>query len=330
MNMNKHKHFSEKIIRFVVRRFIAICGERHGTCNELHYYEPSLAKLQSHFLNSLRKNMAIRSLYLVVCFVIFGVEGCGGGIPSALELPAGDRGYVLHAFAKRTEVMIDFCKKDGISRGTRLDVFKMDVPDMNEPVKIAEITVEDVGRKMSKARVTAFTSSLRMKPGDRVFPHPVIIVTDASWFTSRRVIEGWKSDTALPDERSWQTCKTISHRRIGMEPEMRQLIADTDVKPVWHPSLKSHRGDVFFRKVFLLDASVATATLSVACGGRTNVYLNDIWVGKAEEWPEISDFKVRSLLKRGKNLVAVYTVKEPRTKAPSALFLALTVKTQFK
>ena len=276
------------------------------------------------------RRSAILILYLITCLLLLSaLFGCGGTSPT-LELPTGSKGYVLHVSAKRTEIMVDFNRKDGISTGTILDVYKLNVPDMDGPVKIGEITVEKVGRKMSKAKVTAITSSLRMENGDKVFPHPVTVVTDASWLTSRRLMDGWNSDTDTSEERIWESCEVLSRERVRVEPEVRQLIADTGVQPVWHPSVKGRYGDLYFRKVFLLDAKIADAKLNVVCGGRANVYLNGRWVGEAKEWPEISSFKVRSLVERGRNIVAVHTVRDQRSLDPAALFLALTVETQFR
>ncbi len=283
----------------------------------------------------LRKDRGVRyiatcALYLMTCSILYtALWGCGG-IPSELELPTGSKGYVLYVFAKRTEVMIDFSRKDGISRGTKLDVFRMDVPNMSEPVKLGEVTVEKVGRNMSEARVTAITSSLPMERGDRVFPHPITIVTDDTWLTSRTPADGWKVDISLSDERIWEACQVLPQQQPGLEPEIRQLVADTDVKPVWHPSVKSRIGDVFFRKVFILDATPSTATLSVVSGGRTNIYLNGRWIGEAKEWPKINNFKVHAFLERERNLVAVQVTRDPRAKPPPALFLAIKVEAKFE
>ncbi len=268
-------------------------------------------------------------LYLACCVLCVNLCGCGGSV-SLLELPTASKGYVLYVFARKTEVMIDLCKSDGVSRGTRFDIFRMDVPGMDDPVKMGEVTVEEVGRRMSKAKVTAITSSLDMERGDRVLPHPLVIVSDGSWLTSRRPVEGWRSDTSSSDERSWETCEVLPYQQVDMKPEFRQLVADTDAKPIWHPSVKSHHGDVFFRKVFQMDAVAASATMKVVCGGRTNIYLNDRWVGEAKEWPEISSFRVHALLSQGRNVIGVHTVREPRTIAPPVLFLALTVQTEFE
>ena len=168
-----------------------------------------------------------------------------------------------------------------------------------------------------------------MERGDRVFPHPVVIVTDASWITSRNSVDGWKSATSFSSD-YWEPCEVLPYKQENVEPEIRQLMVDTDVKPVWHPSIKSRTGDVFFRRVFYLEAEPEEAKLEVVCGGRTNVYLNDRWVGETEEWPKITSFKVRKFLIRGKNLVAVQTFREPRAIAPPALFLALNIQTKFK
>ena len=262
-------------------------------------------------------------LYTVAC-------GCGSGVSPGQELPTASKGYILYVFARKTEVMIDFCKSDGISGGTKLDVFKMDVPGMDDPVKMGEITVEKVGRKMSKAKVTAITSSLQMKRGDRVFPHSIVVVSDASWITSRNPVDGWKSDISLFSDRDWDPCEVLSHRQVNTAPEIRQLVADTDVKPVWHPSVKSQRGDVFFRKTFHIDAEPTAARMKVVCGGKTNIYLNGRWVGEAKEWPEISNFKVDALLDRGRNLIAVHAIRDPRSNAPPVLLLALTVQTKYQ
>ena len=110
----------------------------------------------------------------------------------------------------------------------------------------------------------------------------------------------------------------------------RQLIADTDAEAVWHPSVKSRYGEVYFRKVFILDARPTKAVLQIASGGRTNIYINDKWIGEAKEWPEVDSFKVHSYMNEGRNLVAIQTAREPRTKAPPVLFLAITVETKFQ
>jgi len=208
-----------------------------------------------------------------------------------------------------------------------LDVFRMDVPDMDEPVKIGEIAVEKVGKKMSTAKLTAITSSLPMERGDRILPHPVIASSDESWVAALTPLKGWKSDPGLSHERDWDTCEVLSNVRV--EPEIRQLIADTNAKPIWHPSIKSRRGDVYFRKVMLLDAQPENARLDVVCGGKSQIYINDRWVGEAKEWPEISSFRVHTFLHHGRNIVAVHVVREPRINDPAVLFLGLTVQTKF-
>ena len=276
--------------------------------------------------------IAVCGLYFVLFIVYAFVCGCGQGAdrPPELGLQRASKGYVLYVFADRTEVMIDFSKSDGISRGTVLDVFRMDVPDMDEPVKIGEITVQNVGKKMSKAKIAVITSSLQMERGDRVFPHPIVIISDASWVVSRKPVDGWKSEVSLSSERDWSPCQVLTHRR-DMTPEIRQLAADTDVKPIWHPSITSHHGDVFFRRVFHIDAKPTAAEINIMCGGRTNIYLNDQWIGEAKEWPEIDNFKVHTFLKPGRNLIAVHSIiREQRSKAPPVLFLALTIQTKFQ
>jgi len=280
--------------------------------------------------NRHRRYTTVCALYITILTVLHtALVGCGG-MSSELELPTGSKGYVLYAYARRTEIMIDFSRKDGISRGTKLDVFRMEVPNMKGPVKLGEVTVEDVGREMSKAKVTAITSSLHMERGDRVLPHPITVVTDDTWLTSRTPSDGWKSDLSMSDERIWDECEVLPLEQVNVKPETRQLIAETNVKAVWHPSIKARYGDVFFRKVFVLDAIPANATLSIVGGGRVNVYLNDRWVGEAKEWPEISSFKVHARLERGRNLIAVQTFRGQNTRHPPVLFLALTVETKFQ
>ncbi len=259
---------------------------------------------------------------------ILCVAMCGCARPPEPDLPTASKGYVLYVSADRTELRIDFCKSDGISRGTRLDVFRMDVPDMDEPVKIGEVTVEDVGKKMSTAKVTRITSSLKMERGDRVFPHPIDIVSDSSWLTSRTPVDGWKSDPSSSDERYWEPCEVLS--RVSRTPEINQLLAETDAQPIWHPSVTSRHGDVFFRKVFRIDASPTDARVRIICGGKTNIYLNDRWVGETEEWPEISSFRVKTFLKQGKNLIAIHTIRDQRATEPPVLFLALSIQTEFR
>ena len=254
--------------------------------------------------------------------------GCGQKNIS-LQKP-DSRGYILYVFAKKTEVLIDVNDRDGVSRGMKLDVFRMNVPNMDEPVKLGEISVQKVGSKMSRAKVTAITSSLPMKPGDRVFPHRFLIVSDSSWLASRTLKEGWKSDHSLSDKRYWKPCEVLDVRRIRTKPEMNQFLAETHAKPIWYPSISSRHGEVFFRKVFQLNTSPVVAELTVICGGKTNIYLNDIWVGEAKKWPEISVFRVQTHLRRGKNLIAVHTVRDPHSVDPPVLFLGLSILTQFQ
>ncbi len=263
---------------------------------------------------------------LILSVLCAAVYGCAR--PPEPDLPTAAKGYVLYVFADRTELMIDFCKSDGISRGTRLDVFRMDVPNMNEPVKICEVAVEHVGKKMSKAKVTRITSSLKMERGDRVFPHSIDIMSDSSWLTSRTPVDGWRSDPSSSDERYWEPCEVLSH--VRRTPEINQLLAETDAQPIWHPSVTSRHGDVFFRKAFLIDATPTDARLRIICGGKTNIYLNDRWVGETEEWPEISSFRVKTFLKEGRNLIAVHTIRDPRSIDPPVLFLALSIQTKFQ
>ena len=277
-------------------------------------------------------HISVRCLYIAGCIALTVMFGCGHAVtlPPESDLPTASKGYVLYVFARKTEVMVDFCKSDGLSRGTKLDVFRMDVPGMDRPVKIAEIAVEKVGKKMSKAKLTATTSSLQIERGDRVFPHPIIIVSDGSWLTFRNPVEGWKSEISLPDERDWEPCEVFPNEQMHMEPEMRQLVAETDARAIWHPSVKSHRGDVFFRRIFRMDADPIAASLSVVCGGKTNIYINDRWIGEAREWPEIRSFKVDAYLSSGKNLIAVHTVRDARATAPPVLLLALSIQTKFQ
>ena len=276
-----------------------------------------------------RKCISACVLYFTLAVLYSAIYGCGGGAAPELELPTVSKGYVLYVFARRTEVMIDFCKSDGLSSGTRLDVFRMEVPDMDEPVKIGEVTVEKVGKKMSRAKVTAITSSLKMAQGDRIFPHPDVIISDDSWIAAQKPVDGWKSDISLSGGREWASCKVLS-RRPPMTPELRQFLVDTRAKPIWHPSITSHHGDIFFRRVFHIDAKPATAEITILCSGRTNIYLNDRWVGEAKEWPEVDTFKVRTFLNRGRNLIAVHSIRDPRSKNPPMLFLALTIQTEFR
>jgi len=276
-----------------------------------------------------KRFIAIYVLYFAAFVLHPAIYGCGSTAdPQKMKASADSKGYILYTFAKGTEVMIDLCKSDGISKGTKLDVFRMDVPNMREPVKLGEITIEKVDDKMSKAKITAVTSSLRMEQGDRAFPHLITIISDDSWLVSRKPVEGWKSDSALSAKRDWEPCEVLPNR--GMEPELKQLVADTDAKAVWHPSVKSRRRDAYFRRVFRIDAEPMSAQLILTCGGKANIYINDRWVAEAEKWPEVSEYKVHKYLKRGRNLIAVQVTGDPRGSAPSVLYLALTVQTKFK
>ena len=143
-------------------------------------------------------------------------------------------------------------------------------------------------------------------------------------------MDGWKSDSSLSDERYWESCEILSSRRINVAPEVKQLLAETDAKPVWHPSVTSRQGDVYFRKAFSMDADPSDARINVVCGAKANVYINDRWVGESEKWPEISSFRVTHLLDRGRNLVAVHAIRDPKLNDPPVLLLALKIQTKFQ
>jgi hypothetical protein len=208
---------------------------------------------------------------------------------------------------------------------------------MDEPVKLGEITVEKVGDKMSKAKVTLISSSLKMERGDRIYPHPITIVTDESWIAHTSTEKGWKSEYTLPNQRDWTNCQVVQ----GMEsrPAVKQLITDTNAKSVWNPVVSARFGSVFFRKMFQIDANISSATLDVICGGKANVYLNDSWVGEIKEperedlkdWPiKPESFRVGSFLRKGKNVIAVEVIRESKAVLPAVLLLAINVQTSFK
>ena len=278
----------------------------------------------------MRINTIIITIFIILCAM-------NDSKAISLSDPSKDaRGYILYVFAKRTEVMVDFCKKDGLTRGTKLDVIRPKVEGMDEPVKLGEITVEKVGDKMSKAKVSLITSSLKMEKGDRVYPHPIIVVSDESWIAQTTPEKGWKSEISLPNQRNWTNCQVV--RGMENRPTIKQLITDTNAKPIWHPGVSARTGDVFFRKVFTIDANTASATLDVICGGKANIYINDTWVGEVkepvreekEDWPKITSFKVRTLLRKGRNIVAVQTFIEPKSVFPPVLLLAINVQTSFR
>jgi len=268
---------------------------------------------------------------IISLLAIHLVSGCGQSIP---DISSDSRGYLVYVFAKRTEVMIDFSKSDGISRGTRLDVFRMNVPDMDEPVKLGEITVNNVGDRMSKARVTAITSSLKMERGDRVFPQPIIIISDDSWKAHFGAEDGWKSEISLPNERNWENC--LSLENFQRNPSVNLLIEDTDAKPVWHPSVRSQSREIFFRKVFQVDARIVSAKIDVVCNDRANIYANDSWVGEVrgfekgqENSPKIESFNIRSFMRNGKNLIAIQVYRDQRSAVPPMLIAAISLQTTF-
>ena len=63
---------------------------------------------------------------------------------------------------------------------------------------------------------------------------------------------------------------------------------------------------------------------------REGLEQNIEWIGAAKEWPEVDSFKVHYFLNEGRNLVAIQTARDPRTKTPPVLFLAITVETKFQ
>jgi len=276
-------------------------------------------------------------LYILFIIILSNI-GFGQSIAfqSISDKSNNSKGYVLYVFAKKTELMIDFNKADGLSNGTRFDVFRTNVPDMNEPVKLGEIDVIKVGKKMSKAKVTMITSSLKIERGDRVFTHPITIITDETWISHTAPEKGWKSEYTLPKQRDWAKCEVVN--RLTDKPAVRQLVEDTDAKPIWHPSVTSLSEDIFFRKVFQINANIRDATLSIICGGRANIFLNDIWIDEIKEpkkeelkdWPKIESFRVISFLRQGKNVVAIQVFRDQKSIVPPALLVAINVHTNIR
>ncbi|MGB9594857.1 MAG: hypothetical protein ACPL7B_01140 [Candidatus Poribacteria bacterium] len=275
---------------------------------------------------------------IILFFVLYAtVYGCGGKQPSP-EISTESRGYILYVFAKKTEVMIDLCKKDGLTSGTVLEVYKTKIENINEPVKLGEITVIKVGDKMSKAKVSLITSSLKMERGDRVFPRPIIITTDELWITHTTPEKGWKSEYVLPNQRDWKPCQITSG--IDNRPSAKVLISDTNAKPIWNPVVGARVGNVYFRRSFQIDANIISATLEIVSGCKTNIYINDNWVGEIkepimtgldeeekEELPKLERYKVTSLLRKGRNIVAVEAYRDQKTPFPAGLLLAIKVQT---
>ncbi|HGJ65356.1 TPA: hypothetical protein ENS27_08210 [bacterium] len=271
-------------------------------------------------------------LFLLLSIAIFNFLGCAQSIQN-INPSDNSKGYVLYVFAKRTEIMIDYNKSDGLSEGTRLDVFRMNVEGMDEPVKLGEVIVQKVGDKMSKAKLAVITSSLKMERGDRVFTHPITVVTDESWISRTNPESGWKSEYSLPNERDWAKCKIVSD--LTNKPAVRQLMTDTEAKPIWYPNITSKSEDIFFRKVFVINADVTDARLDIICGGRANIYLNDTWIGEIkepikeelEDWPKIETFKAKSFLRKGKNVIAVQVFRDQKSVVPPALIMAIKIQT---
>lgn len=266
---------------------------------------------------------------ILILAIFLAISSCSAGKLPKADLSTSSKGYVVYVFSKKTEVMIDYCKGDSIARGTRMDVFRANVPGMKELVKVGEITVDKVGDKMSKAKVTAFTSSLQMERGDRVFPHPITIITDGSWVASKNPTDGWKANPTLPKSLvEWVSCQVLPDDQLNAVPEIKQLAGETGAKPIWHPSTTSHHGDVYFRKVFTLDAKPTIARVTVLCSGKTNVYLNDAWVSEVKEWPGISEFRVNEMLRPGRNVMAIHAIRDPREKVLPLLFATLIIHTE--
>ena len=269
-------------------------------------------------------------LLLAICLTMIS---CGASKTSSLDpLKSSSKGYVLYVFSKKTEVMIDYCKSDGISNGTRFDIFRTNVNTLgiDEPVKLGEITIDKVGDKMSRAKITAFTSSLQIERGDKVFPHPVTIITDGSWMASKIPTDGWKSNPSLPKSLDWVSCQVLPESQLNAVPEIKQFAGETGAKPIWHSSNTSHQGNVYFRNVFTLDTNLSKAKLTVLCSGKTNIYLNDAWVGETKDFPEISEFTVHSMLRPGRNVIGIHATRSPREKVPPLLFAALVIQTEFR
>ncbi len=275
---------------------------------------------------------------LIAIFIFSSIIfGCGGKVSSP-EISTESKGYVLYVFAKRTEIMIDFCKKDGLSKGTVLEVYRTEIENINESVKLGEVTVVEVGDRMSKAKISLITSSLKIERGDRVYPRPIIITTDESWITHTTPEKGWRSEYVLPNQRDWKPCQITSG--IDNRPSARVLISDTNAKPIWNPVVGARIGNVYFRKLFQIDANIISATLEIVSGCKTSIYINDNWVGEIkepvmtdldeeekEELPKIERYKVTSFLKKGRNVIAIETYRDQKTPFPAGFLLAIKVQT---
>lgn len=240
------------------------------------------------------------------------------------------KGYVLYVFTSGTQVLIDLNRHDGISNGTMLDILRMNVPGMDEPVKIAEVRVKKVGDKMSTAEVTAFTSSLKIERGDRVLPKPVIIVSDASWKSHLNQEEGWNSEFTLPNERNWSNCYVVN--QIVRTPAAAILMEEVGAKPIWNPSVKSRMRNAYFRRAFQVGGRIVSAWVDVVCEDKVNLYINGNWVSELRakrEQEGMLTFNVTDLVKQGRNVIAVEVLRDENSKPSPFLLIALTVHFDF-
>lgn len=240
------------------------------------------------------------------------------------------KGYVVYVFTRGTQVLIDLNKHDGIFNGVMLDILRLDVPGMDEPVKVAEIRVKKVGDKVSTAEVTAFTSSLRIERGDRVLPQPMIIVSDASWKSHLNQEQGWNSEFTLPNERNWSNCYVVS--QIRGTPATKILMEELNAKPIWNPSIKSRMKNVYFRKTFQVGGKVVSARADVVCEDKFNIYINGNWVTELRakrDQEGILTFSITDLVRQGRNVIGIEVLRDENSKSLPFLLIALTVRSDF-
>lgn len=76
-------------------------------------------------------------------------------------------------------------------------------------------------------------------------------------------------------------------------------------KWIWQPEIALTSQILYFRKTFYLGRAVTGATLRITADNSYKLFINGSLVGEAEDWKQTGTYDVASLLRPGRNVIAV-------------------------
>jgi hypothetical protein len=95
--------------------------------------------------------------------------------------------------------------------------------------------------------------------------------------------------------------------------------------PEGNPAVSAPPGKRYFRQLFAVDGEVKSAQLAMTADNEFTVSINGRLVGSGDTHTRLFTFDVSSVLKQGKNLVAVEAVNTTDNPSPAGLIGALTI-----